>query len=70
MAIALMMLWMLVAWVLSVSVDASIRMSVLRLMLLVSDVSLSSIVSTSSFIVLVKSFSETSGEAAAVLFMA
>ena len=65
-----MMLWMFVACVLRMSVDASIRMSVLRLMLLVSVVSLSSIVSASSFMALVKSFSETSGEDAVVLLIA
>ena len=60
-AIALMILWMLVACILNVSVNASTHISVLRLMLLVSDVSLSSMVSASSFIALVKSFSETKG---------
>ena len=70
MAMALMMLWMLVACVLSVSVEASIRMSVLRLILWVRVVSLSSMDSVSSFKALVKSFSDTSGEDAAVLCIA
>ena len=52
------------------SVEASMRLSVLRLMLFVSVVSFSSTVLTSSFIVLVKSFSDTRGEEAAVLLMA
>lgn len=67
---AFIMLCMLVAWDLRVSVEASMRKSVLRLMLCVSVVSLSSIVSASSFIALVKSFSETSGEDVAVLCIA
>ena len=70
MAIALMMLCMLVAWVLSVSVDASIRLSVFRFMLLVRVVSLPLTISTSSLMVLVKNFSETSGDDAAVLLIA
>ena len=67
---ALIMLWMFVACALRVSVEASMRMSVLRLMLLVRVVSLLSIVSANSLMVLVKSFSETSGEDAVVLLMA
>lgn len=70
MAMAFIMLCMLVAWDLRVSVEASMRKSVLRLMLCVSVVSLSSIVSASSFIALVESFSKTSGEDAAVLCIA
>lgn len=66
MAMALMMLWMSVACVLSVSVKALICLSVL----LVRVVSFPSIVSTSSFMVLVKSFSDTSGEEAATLLIA
>ena len=50
--------------------DASILLSVLRLMLCVSDVSLPSTVSTNSLMVLAKNFSDTRGEAAAMLFMA
>ena len=69
MAIALIMLWILVACNLSVSVDALIRISVLRLMLLVSVLSLLSIVSASSFMALVINFSETRGEAATVLLI-
>ena len=65
-----MMLWMFVACVLRVSIEASIRMSVLRLMLLVSVVNLSSIVLASSLMALVKSFSETSGKDAMVLLIA
>ena len=64
---ALIMLWMFVACVLRVSVEASMRMSMLRLMLLVSVVSLSSTVSANSFMALVKSFLEYNGEDAAVL---
>ena len=64
-----MMFWNIVVWVLSVSVEASICLSVLRLMLLVSVVNLSSTVSTSSLMVLVN-FSNTRGEVAAVLLIA
>ena len=67
---ALMMLWMFVACVLRVSVEASIRMSVLWLMLLVSVVSLSSIATASSCMALVKIFSETRGEDVVVLLIA
>ena len=65
-----MMLCMFDACVLSVSVEAPICLSVLRLMLLASVVSLSSTVSTSSLMVLVKNLSETRGEDVAVLLIA
>lgn len=61
---------MFVAWVLSVSVEASFLISVLKLMLLVSVMSLSSIFSTSSFMALVKVFSDINGAVAALLIMA
>ena len=61
---------MFVAWVLSVSVEASFLISVLKLMLLVSVMSLSSIFSTSSFMALVKVFSDINGAVAALLLMA
>lgn len=64
------MLWMLAACDLRVSVDASILVSVLWLMLLVMVLSLTSMVSTKSFMALLKSFSETNGVAAAWLLMA
>lgn len=65
-AMAPMTLCMLVAWVVRVSVEASIRLSVLRLMLFVRVVSLSSTVATKSLIVLVNSFSETKGDEVAL----
>ena len=69
-AIALMTLCILVACVVRVSVEASMRLSVLRLILLVRVVSLSSTVATKSLMVLVKTFSESKGEETAVLCMA
>ena len=64
------MVCMFVACVLNVSVEASICLSVLRLILLASVVSLPSTVSISSLMVLVKNFSDTRGEDAAVLCIA
>ena len=61
---------MLVACVVSVSVDAATCLSVLRLMVLASIVNFSSTVSTRSLIILVKSCSETRGVVVAVLFIA
>lgn len=57
-------------WVLSVSMEASIRIFVLRLVLLVSMVSFLSTVSTRTFMVLVKNLSDTNGKDVAVLLMA
>ena len=59
--------WISVACDLSVSVEVSIFLSVFKLMLLASVVSLPSTVSTYSRMVLGKSFFETSGEEAALL---
>ena len=59
--------WRFVACDLSVSVEVSIFLSVFKLMLSMSVVSLPSTVSTNSRMVLVKSFYETRGEEAALL---
>lgn len=64
-----MILWMFLTCVLNVSVEASICMSLLRLMLLVSVVSLLSIILASSFMALMKSFFDTSEEDTMVLLM-
>ena len=61
---------MLVVCVLRVSVEASIRMSMFRLILLVRVVSLSSIMSASSFMAFVKIFSDSGGAEALVLSIA
>lgn len=64
-----MMLCMFVAWVLGVSVEVFIHISVLRLMLLVSMVIFSSTFLTNYFMVFVKRFPITSGEDVVVLLM-
>lgn len=59
--VALMMLWTVVVWVLSISVEASTHLSVLRLMLLARVASLPSTIATNSFIVLLRSFATSRG---------
>ena len=68
-AIAFIILCILAACVLSVSVNDSTLLSVLRLMELVIVLSLTSIVLVRSFIALVKRFSLTKGDVALMLLM-